>query len=121
MRHRFYLEDDLIKVGWGGESSLDEWDTILAWVIRALDESSVPLHVMLDFSDIYHISEEVFHPEIAARLANHPQAGAFLLISNNPIFVHFVNAHWVAEAEEPIGLRAFLDSTDALTWLRGET
>jgi len=116
MRHRFYLEDDLIKVGWGGDSSLDDWDKILAWVLRQLDNSTIPLHIMMDFSDIYVMTEEVFHPEIAARLASHPQAGKIMLISNNAVFVHFVNGHWAID--ESAGIRAFLDTTDALSWLR---
>lgn len=119
MRHRFFLEDDLIKVGWGDESSLDDWDKILAWVLHTLDQSTFKLHILMDFSQIYVITEEVFHPQIAARLASHPQAGNFLLVSNNPVFVHFVNQHWITQTDEPVGIRAFLDSTDALTWLRG--
>ena len=120
MRHRFFLEDDLIKVGWGSDSSFAEWDAILAWVLRTLDQTDTPLHILMDFSDIYVISEDVFDPQLAARLADHPNAGCFLLVSANPVFVHFVNQHWVAQSEEAIGVRAFLDTTDALSWLRGK-
>jgi hypothetical protein len=119
MRHRFFMEDDLIKVGWGNEGSLEEWDTILVWVLRKLDLSEERLHLLLDFSELYHISEEVFQPQLAQRLAAHPQAGQLLLVSPNPVFVHFVNQHWITQAEDGIGLRAFLDTTDALSWLRG--
>ena len=122
MRHRFFLEDDLIKVGWGDESSLDEWDTVLAWVLRTLDDSPGALHIMLDFSAIYVITPEIFHPEIAARLASHPRVGKLLLVSNNPIFVHFVNQHWITQNEaaaSDAGVRAFLHVADALAWLRG--
>jgi hypothetical protein len=118
MRHRFFLEDDLIKIGWGRDSTLDEWDTIMRWVLRTLDQSGIRLHILMDFSDIYVITEEVFHPEIAARLASNPQAGWILLVSQNPVFVHFVNTHWITQSSEPVGLRAFLDTTDALSWLR---
>lgn len=118
MRHRFYLEDDLIKIGWGQESSLDEWDAILAWVLRTLDDTTFKLHILIDFSDIYVTTVEIFHPQLAARLANHPQAGCLMLVSRNPVFVHFVNAHWVQPSDEAIGVRAFLDVTDALSWLR---
>lgn len=119
MRHRFFLEDDLIKVGWGSDSTFEEWDTILAWVLRTLDQANTPLHIMMDFSDIYVMSEDVFDPHLAQKLADHPQAGCILLINSNPVFVHFVNQHWITQADEPIGIRAFLDSTDALSWLRG--
>jgi hypothetical protein len=118
MRHRFFLEDDLIKVGWGSESTLQAWDSVMAWVIKTLDDSGFPLHIMIDLSDAYHISQEVFHPEVAARLAEHPMAGKFMLVSGDPVFVHFVNEHWITQAEEPVGMRAFLDSADALAWLR---
>lgn len=118
MRHRFYLEDDLIKIGWGSESTLEEWDHLLAWVLHTLDKSQGTLHIMMDLSDVYVVTEEMFHPEIAARLATHPHAGWLLLISHNPIFVHFVNEHWIKQAEKPVGIRSFLDSSDALSWLR---
>ena len=118
MRHRFFLEDDLIKLGWGQDSSLEEWDAILAWVLRMLGQSDEMLHILIDFTDLYEITEDVFRPELAARLASHPNAGCFLLVSNNPIFVHFVNTHWIPQANEPVGVRAFLDTTDALSWLR---
>ncbi|MFP4322659.1 MAG: hypothetical protein ACLFTK_09410 [Anaerolineales bacterium] len=116
MRHRFFMEDDLIKIGWGDESSLQEWDAILRWALRKLDDSGVVLHLLLDFSAIYVITEEIFHPEIAARLAAHPNAGHLLLVNHNPVFVHFVNEHWAADGAA--GVRAFLDVTDALSWLR---
>lgn len=119
MRHRFFMEDDLIKVGWGNESNLEEWDTILVWVLRKLDMSESRLHILMDFSELYHISEEVFQPQLAARLADHPKAGYLLLVSVNPVFVHFVNQHWITQSAEAVGMRAFLDSTDALSWLRG--
>ncbi len=118
MRHRFYLEDDLIKIGWGADSALAEWDSILAWVVRTLDDQTSRLHVLIDFSELYHITEEVFPPEMTARLAAHPNAGCLMLVSQNPIFVYFVNTHWVTQSESAVGLRAFLDASDALTWLR---
>ncbi len=118
MRHRFFMEDDLIKLGWGNDSSLNEWDAILRWALRKLDESGVVLHLLLDFSEIYVISEEIFHPDLAARLAAHPNAGYLLLVNANPVFVHFVNAHWTASVPDEAGVRAFLDVTDALSWLR---
>ena len=118
MRHRFFLEDDLIKIGWGSDSALKEWDAIMAWLLNTLDDSPVILHILIDFSDTYLITEEIFHPEIAARLADHPRAGCFMLVSSNPVFVHFVNQHWISQSDEPVGVRAFLDSTDALSWLR---
>lgn len=118
MRHRFYLEDDLIKIGWGSESSLEEWDHLLAWVLHTLDKSDMMLHIMMDLSDVYAVTEEMFQPEIAARLAAHPRAGCLLLISRNPIFVHFVNEHWIRQADTPVGIRSFLDVSDALSWLR---
>lgn len=121
MRHRFFCEDDLIKIGWGSESSVDEWNAILAQALRLLDKSEGRLHIMLDLSDLYDIPEDIFHPAIAARLAGHPRAGCLLLISRNPLFVHFVNAHWITQSDEPIGMRAFLEVTDALSWLRGRT
>jgi|GEM_PF-4167101 len=117
MRHRFFMEDDLIKVGWGNDSTLDDWDKIMAWVLHQLDDSTFKIHVLLDFSEIYVVTEEIFQPAIAARLASHPQAGKLLLISNNPVFVHFVNAHW-ASNDESAGVRAFLHVRDALGWLR---
>lgn len=120
MRHRFFWEDDLIKIGWGDESSLAEWDAILAWVVHQLDNSPSRLHILIDFSAIYEVSAEIFPPTVASRLAEHPQAGYILLVSFNPVFVHFVNQHWITQADEPIGLRAFLDVSDALGWLRGK-
>jgi hypothetical protein len=113
MRHRFFLEDDLIKVGWGSDSTLEEWDHVLAWMLRVLDKSDETLHILMDLSDVYVVTGEMFHPEIAARLASHPNAGRLMLVNHNPIFVHFVNDHWQAP-----GLRAFLDASDALSWLR---
>lgn len=121
MRHRFFWEDDLIKIGWGDESSLAEWDAILAWVLHQLDNSPSRLHILIDFSAIYDVTAEVFPPTVASRLAEHPQAGYILLVSLNPVFVHFVNQHWITQADEPIGLRAFLDVSDALGWLRGRS
>lgn len=118
MRHRFYLEDDLIKVGWGSESSLSEWDMIMSWVLKTLDKSALTLNIMMDFSDIRLITEEVFQPAMTARLAEHPRAGRLMLISPNPLFVHFVNAHWISQGDESLGIRAFLDTADALSWLR---
>lgn len=118
MRHRFFLEDDLIKVGWGSESSLEEWDRILAWALHMLDKSDTTLHILMDLSDVYTITEEMFHPEIAAGLASHPNAGCLLLISRNPIFVHFVNQHWAVD--KSTDLRSFLDVSDALSWLRNK-
>jgi len=118
MRYRFFLEDDFIKLGWGSDSSLEAWDSIMTWVIKTLDDSSFPLHILIDFTDAYHISQEVFHPEVAARLAAHPQAGKFMLVTRDPVFVHFVNEHWITQADESVGIRAFLDTADALGWLR---
>src|SRR5687768_16705103 len=118
MRHRFFLEDDLIKIGWGGQSTLAAWDAILRWVLKTLDESTTPLHVLMDFTELYELTEDVFQPELAAKLATHAHAGCLMLVSHNPIFVHFVNQHWVQQAHDAFGLRAFLDTTDALSWLR---
>ncbi len=118
MRHRFFWEDDLIKVGWGSESTLQEWDSILAWVLHTLDKSETTLHVLMDLSEVYSVTEEMFHPAIAARLAEHPKAGCLLLVSHNPVFVHFVNQHWITQTEEAVGIRCFLDVSDALSWLR---
>ena len=120
MRHRFFLEDDLIKVGWGQEGTLAEWDSIMAWVLHTLDQHTSRLHVLMDFSEIYIVTEEIFQPKIAAGLAAHPQAGCLLLISHNPVFVYFVNSHWITQVNEPVGVRAFLEVSDALSWLRGE-
>lgn len=118
MRHRFFREDDLLKIGWGSDSTLDEWYTILAWVLKTLNQSEERLHLLIDFSDIYVVSERIFQPAFAARLALHPNAGCFLLVSNNPVFVHFVNAHWVHAMHDSTGVRAFLEVSDALSWLR---
>jgi hypothetical protein len=121
MRHRFFLEDDLIKIGWGSESTLQAWDSVMAWVIKTLDDSGFPLHILIDLTDAYHITQEVFHPDVAARLAEHPKAGKFMLVTRDPVFVHFVNEHWITQANEPVGMRAFLDTADALGWLRNTT
>jgi hypothetical protein len=119
MRHRFFLEDDLIKVGWGNDSRLEDWDAILAWVLRTLDQTPHPLHILMDLSEVYVVTEEIFRPDLAARLAAHPQAGRLMLVSANPVFVHFVNSLWLGEGAEGVGLRAFLETSDALSWLRG--
>lgn len=113
------MEDNLIKLGWGNDSTLDEWDAILAWTLRKLDASTFTLHVMLDFSEIYVVTEEIFQPAIAARLAMHPRAGKLMLVSHNPVFVYFVNEHWIKLSDQPTGVRAFLEARDALSWLHG--
>jgi hypothetical protein len=118
MRHRFFLEDDLIKIGWGREGSQVQWDGIIAWVLQTLDRSPDPLHIMIDLSDMPQITEDTFAPQLAAKLAGHPQGGWLLIVHPNPIFVHFVNQHWITQTEESSGVRAFLEVTDALSWLR---
>src|SRR5574341_1305415 len=118
MRHRFFIEDDLIKIGWGNESTLAEWDMIITWMLRTLDKSAMTMNIMIDFSEIFVITEQVFQPALTARLADHPRAGRLMLISRNPVFVHFVNEHWIAQGDDTIGVRAFLETSDALSWLR---
>lgn len=113
------MEDDLIKVGWGDNSTLKEWDAIMAWVLKMLDQSALTLHILMDFTEIYVVSTDIFHPEFAARLAVHPSAGSIMLVNHNPAFVHFVNQEWIAQIEAVVGIRAFLDTSDALAWLRG--
>ena len=120
MRHRFFVEDDLIKIGWGNEGTLAEWDAIIGWALKRLDNSEFVFHVLLDFSDAESVTEDMFQPELAGELADHPQAGWLLLVSHNPIFVHFVNTHWITQADQDIGVRAFMRVSDALGWLHNK-